>query len=473
MPPDRQRSDQFGTSGQAVGLLRRSKAVSRPPRPHPPEIANIPPELKERRSWLPWRFSEKPNQKGKFSKVPFSITDRKADYTNPLEWQMFDTVMQQYERGNYDGIGLVLGDGLCGLDEDHCCQDGHLSEESARHIRVLNSYSEFSVSGDGVHCLAFGTLPDGPRKRGNHELYGDQRFFVVTGRKLPSSPGFIAHRAAELKQLHAMLFGTPEQNRLNDQNQNVENQGHKCPKTKRTSVPKLAPITQGERGKGLSDKQVLAQIKKDPVAQMYWPGCPGGVNPSEADFALACKLAFYCRRNLQQMERLFRQSALAARAKADTRRGDIDYITYTLRRACKKQAEVWQPEERAKSPNPPGRPRCTVNPEEVTQLRATGQSWRAIARKLKIGTATAIRLCNSVPKTSQNPEVALDKVTRLATCSDGPALEVGIPWEEWQARTLNRLFQEQGVTGQPGRITAATVRHGDRVRRDRPAELEK
>jgi hypothetical protein len=35
-------------------------------------------------------------------------------------------------------------------------------------------------------------------------------------------------------------------------------------------------------------------------------------------------------------------------------------------------------------------------------------------------------------------------------------------WAEWQAATLNRLFQEQGATGQPGRITAATVRHGER-----------
>ena len=38
----------------------------------------------------------------------------------------------------------------------------------------------------------------------------------------------------------------------------------------------------------------------------------------------------------------------------------------------------------------------------------------------------------------------------------------GAPWPEWKAATLNRLFQDQGVTGQPGRITAATVRHGER-----------
>ena len=38
----------------------------------------------------------------------------------------------------------------------------------------------------------------------------------------------------------------------------------------------------------------------------------------------------------------------------------------------------------------------------------------------------------------------------------------GIPWAEWKAAALNALFQEQGVTGQPGRITAATIQHGER-----------
>ena len=37
----------------------------------------------------------------------------------------------------------------------------------------------------------------------------------------------------------------------------------------------------------------------------------------------------------------------------------------------------------------------------------------------------------------------------------------GTPWAEWKAAMLNRLFQEQGVTEKPGRIEAATVRHGE------------
>jgi hypothetical protein len=42
------------------------------------------------------------------------------------------------------------------------------------------------------------------------------------------------------------------------------------------------------------------------------------------------------------------------------------------------------------------------------------------------------------------------------------AASEGMSPEEWKAATLNRLFHEQGVTGQPGKITAATVRHGER-----------
>jgi hypothetical protein len=37
-------------------------------------------------------------------------------------------------------------------------------------------------------------------------------------------------------------------------------------------------------------------------------------------------------------------------------------------------------------------------------------------------------------------------------------------WAEWKAAGLNRLFQEQGVTGRPGRITAATILHGETQR---------
>jgi hypothetical protein len=39
----------------------------------------------------------------------------------------------------------------------------------------------------------------------------------------------------------------------------------------------------------------------------------------------------------------------------------------------------------------------------------------------------------------------------------------GISWAEWKADMLNRLFAENGAAGEPGRITAATVAHGERA----------
>jgi hypothetical protein len=57
-----------------------------------------------------------------------------------------------------------------------------------------------------------------------------------------------------------------------------------------------------------------------------------------------------------------------------------------------------------------------------------------------------------------------------ATSAESPKIEAGpdpaeltrvfCSWAEWKAAMLNRLFLEQGVIGKPGRITAATVRHG-------------
>jgi hypothetical protein len=42
-----------------------------------------------------------------------------------------------------------------------------------------------------------------------------------------------------------------------------------------------------------------------------------------------------------------------------------------------------------------------------------------------------------------------------------PEPERATSWAEWKAAALNQIFTEQGVTAQPGRITAATIRHSE------------
>jgi hypothetical protein len=51
-----------------------------------------------------------------------------------------------------------------------------------------------------------------------------------------------------------------------------------------------------------------------------------------------------------------------------------------------------------------------------------------------------------------------------AQVADLPLMEPtrAMSWSEWKADALNRLFKELGTSGQRGRITAATVEHGER-----------
>lgn len=57
-----------------------------------------------------------------------------------------------------------------------------------------------------------------------------------------------------------------------------------------------------------------------------------------------------------------------------------------------------------------------------------------------------------------------NKAEALALATEIEERSTSLPWAEWKAAYLNRLFQEQGVTKLPGRITAATVRHGERAK---------
>ena len=69
-----------------------------------------------------------------------------------------------------------------------------------------------------------------------------------------------------------------------------------------------------------------------------------------------------------------------------------------------------------------GRPRVRIKPEDVNRLRSQGATWRQIAKTLRIGTATAMRLfklsegtCPKIhpmrPKTPDVEELDLSLVT--------------------------------------------------------------
>jgi putative DNA primase/helicase len=143
----------------------------------------IPPKLKERTQFVNWKHAWGGK---KWTKHPYNPrTGRKASSTDLTTWSTFEEVLQAYEDGKYDGIGFVFcsADPFVGIDLDDCRdpETGAIEEWAQKIIdSVVDKYVEASPSGRGVHVITRGVLRGG-RKKGALEIYGQERFFTLTG----------------------------------------------------------------------------------------------------------------------------------------------------------------------------------------------------------------------------------------------------------------------------------------------------
>jgi putative DNA primase/helicase len=146
--------------------------------------------MKSVRRWILWKLE--PKADGKPSKIPYCIDGGKASTTDPATWSLLEEAQAALENGSgYAGLGFVLGDGFSGIDLDHCINDeGNILPSAFDVIRRINSYSEFSPSGLGIHILFTGDLPPNIKHKKllanevGFEIYGTGRYFTVTGNTL-------------------------------------------------------------------------------------------------------------------------------------------------------------------------------------------------------------------------------------------------------------------------------------------------
>lgn len=148
----------------------------------PVRSEEIPEELKARPQWVVWKLE---TRDGKPTKVPYaSGTGRRASVTDLMTWSAFEVTLKTYEFGKYDGIGFVFcsADPYVGVDLDGCVdpETGEIALWASQIIEGLDSYTELSPSGTGVHIVSRGKIP-GSGRRGSVEMYSQDRFFTMTG----------------------------------------------------------------------------------------------------------------------------------------------------------------------------------------------------------------------------------------------------------------------------------------------------
>jgi putative DNA primase/helicase len=290
------------------------------PTPHS-NFAAIPAELKKLPRWVNWQFEERD---GKSTKIPLDPNiGQLASCSERDTWGTYADALARFNSDSVDGIGFQLGDSYVGIDLDDCRDPGtgDIEPWTQKIIASLNSYTEVSPSGTGIHILAKGTLPPGGRKKGPVEIYSDGRYFTVTGSHLDGTPTEVHGRQEALDELHAQVFGAG--------------------KSSRPTVAVTEPSPNS-----LSDESIIGRARNAKNGDKFsrlWTGDFSQYNsPSEADLALCMMLAFWTGRDADRIDSLFRLSKLF-RPKWDERHSanGCTYGQLTIETAVDGTHEVW------------------------------------------------------------------------------------------------------------------------------------
>ncbi len=271
-------------------------------------LERFPAELVALPRWVVWRLEDRG---GKPTKVPYAPRTRThASSTDPATWATAADALAAWQAGEFDGLGFVFAeaDGITGIDLDGCRDPdtGEIAAWARTAIDTLDSYTEISPSGRGVHIFVRGNLPPGRRRKGRIEMYDSGRFFTVTGEHLDGTPATVEERADRLASFHRSVF-----------EQDAD-----------------AP----ESDTGALDSDPLAFVASEPtnakIAKLWagdWQGA-GYVSHSEADLALCTMLAQRLGGDAALVDAFFRRSGLM-REKWDRSWPDSTYGAETIKKA--------------------------------------------------------------------------------------------------------------------------------------------
>jgi putative DNA primase/helicase len=249
------------------------------------DFHRLPADLRACAQWVVWRVEAR---NGKPTKVPYAVDGRPASTTDPSTWAAFHEVVSCLSRVDAAGIGFVFAaaDPFVGVDLDGALDvDGRAAPWAAEIVAELDSYTEVSPSGRGLHVLVRGELRAAGNRRGPVEMYDRERYFTMTGRVFDGRVT-ICDRQGELEAAHTRLVA------------------------RRLAVavpPQVRPVD-------VEDRELLElamRAKNGALFTRLWHGRTDGYSSrSEADLALVSLLVFWTGGDEGRVDRLFRASGL-------------------------------------------------------------------------------------------------------------------------------------------------------------------
>lgn len=288
--------------------------------------SEVPQELKQINNWVCWSVKKTPT--GKTTKIPINAkTGDFAKSNDSSTWCDFETALRESEK--YSGIGFMLGEGVIGVDIDDIpneinqyLENNEVDNIVSEFIELLESYAEISPSGNGIHILLKGELPEGGNRKGNVEMYSNGRFLTVTGNRIGRFTDLIEDDYGKINYLHHKYIANNEPLKKKSPTSNYGND---------LSTDEIIRIASNSKN-GLRFKLFM----EGGWSQFY-------NSQSEADMAFANDLAFWTACDYNKMDSIFRQSSLY-REKWDEKRGESTYSHITLTKAISDCSNVFNPQ---------------------------------------------------------------------------------------------------------------------------------
>lgn len=293
------------------------------------QYSKVPNELKSLNRWVCFKIEVRDGEVGKF---PInSMNGKYAKSNDNLTWSNFNTALLGCIKWKCNGIGFMLGDGIFGVDLDNHPNkktgDLEMPKEEFEKlcnefINQLDSYSERSWSGEGVHIICAGKLPGTRRKTTSVEMYDKGRFFAFTGNVINAKP--VEVREEEIKPLYDKYM--PKEQEIIK---------------KEVVIPNGANVVDVDIDE-LLDKAMNNDKNGEYFKALYFGDVDGAYamsssgwyddSHSSADLAFCSLLAFWCNSDASKMDTIFRMSGLM-REKWDTLRGNKTYGQQTIEKA--------------------------------------------------------------------------------------------------------------------------------------------
>ena len=303
-------------------------------------FVNIPQELKANASFCVWKLERR---NGKPTKVPYNPrTGELAKTNDPSTFGTFAEAMRAYAMGggpggaSWSGIGYRVSEGIGAIDIDKCIrEDGTVNDVAASILSFFpDTYFERSPSGTGLRGF-FKLSPDFAYDKTvyyvNNRKHGLEVYLPNTTNRFVTVTGDVFREGAVARNDEAL------QNTLDT-----------FMKRKTT----MKPAFQGTPVSYFTDEQVIAHASKSKSGEKFKDLYEGEWqcyydSQSDADMAFVSMLAFWCGCVEEQIDRIFRSSALM-RDKWDRQTGDATYGQITIRNAVSSCAEIYRPVQEEK-----------------------------------------------------------------------------------------------------------------------------